>query len=287
MLHAVSAILFKVHVAFQFADGLIVQPQRFLHALLAVAVGVHDALVVIQISQEFHSAVQSFRLLGIQHGGVGQERTVLLPDALQGFREVIVILHGGTIRVADQFTDVRHLETNITEHRVCENIDVEVSLHSIEIFLVGGEDESVVRLSLDAQCHAEHFIPALVPPRFCRRKIAAVGFHILRQQTAGIRNKGAVPGVVIALRVNKEAVCSVCIENEQAVPGVIIVSDSIFVLCDEIIIRQQGTAELLKPLGGQFDDLIHGAGFAFVLGLLSLQFRLNDHVMPPISMRLH
>ena len=28
--HTVSTILFKVHVAFQFADGLIVQPQRFL-----------------------------------------------------------------------------------------------------------------------------------------------------------------------------------------------------------------------------------------------------------------
>ena len=69
-------------------------------------------------------------------------------------------------------------------------------------------------------------------------------------------------------------------------PGVIIVPDGVFVFCDEIVISQQCAAELLKPLGGQFDDLIHGAGFAFVLGLLSLQFRLNDHVMPPISMRL-
>ena len=52
------------------------------------------------------------------------------------------------------------------------------------------------------------------------------------------------------------------------------------------MIHQQRTAELPKPLGRQLDNLIHGAGFAFVLGLLSLQFRLNDHTMPPISMRL-
>lgn len=59
-----------------------------------------------------------------------------------------------------------------------------------------------------------------------------------------------------------------------------------FVLCDEIIIRQQRTAELPKPLGGQFDYLIYTACFAFVLGLFSLQFCLNDHVIPPISVRL-
>ena len=51
--HAVSAILFEVHVAVQFADGLIVQLQRFLQALLTVAAGIYDALVVIQILQEF------------------------------------------------------------------------------------------------------------------------------------------------------------------------------------------------------------------------------------------
>ena len=50
--HAISAILFKVHVAVQFADGLIVQSQRFLQALLTIAVGIYDALVVIQILQE-------------------------------------------------------------------------------------------------------------------------------------------------------------------------------------------------------------------------------------------
>lgn len=50
--HAVSTILFKVHVTFQFADGLIVQSQRFLQALLTIAVGIYDALVVIQILQE-------------------------------------------------------------------------------------------------------------------------------------------------------------------------------------------------------------------------------------------
>ena len=136
------------------------------------------------------------------------------------------------------------------------------------------------------QCHAEHFIPALIPPRLCRRKIAAVDPHIRRQQTAGVGDKGTVPGVVIPLRVNKETVRSLRVEDEQAVPGILIVPNGSFVLCDEIIIRQQSTAELLEPLGGQFDYLIYTACFAFVLGLLSLQFCLNDHTRPPISMRL-
>ena len=133
------------------------------------------------------------------------------------------------------------------------------------------------------QCHAEHFIPALIPPRLCRRKIAAVDPHIRRQQTAGVGDKGTVPGIVVALWVNKESVRSLCVEDEQAVPG-IIVPDGIFVLCDEIIIRQQSTAELPKPLGGQLDDLIHDTGFAFIFRLLSPQFCLNDHAIPPISM---
>ena len=136
------------------------------------------------------------------------------------------------------------------------------------------------------QCHAEHFIPALIPPRLCRRKIAAVDPHIRRQQTAGVGDKGTVPGVIIPLRVNKETVRSLRVEDEQAVPGILIVPNGSFVLCDEIIIRQQSTAELPKPLGGQLDDLVHNTGFAFVLGLFSLQFCLNDHVIPPISVRL-
>ena len=39
---------------------------------------------------------------------------------------------------------------------------------------------------------------------------------------------------IIPLRVNKETVRSLRIEDEQTVSGVIIVSDGIFVLCDEI-----------------------------------------------------
>ena len=136
------------------------------------------------------------------------------------------------------------------------------------------------------QCHAEYFIPILVSPRLCRRKVTAVDWHIRRQQAAGKRDKGAVSGVVIPLRVNEDAVCSVRIEDEQAVPGIIIVLNGVFVLCDEIIVYQQSAAELLKPLGRQLDDLVHNTGFAFVLGLLSLQFCLNDHAMPPISMWL-
>ena len=137
------------------------------------------------------------------------------------------------------------------------------------------------------QCHAEHFIPALIPPRLCRRKIAAVDPHIRRQQTAGVGNKGAVPGIVVPLWVNKETVHSLCVKDEQAVPGVIIVSDGIFVLCDEIIVSQQCAAELPEPRAWQLDDLIHGTGFPLVLGLFPFQFRLNDHrESPPISMWL-
>ena len=57
------------------------------------------------------------------------------------------------------------------------------------------------------------------------------------------------------LWVNKETVLSLRVEDEQAVPGVIIVSDGIFVLCDEIIVSQQCAAELLKPLAWQLNDL--------------------------------
>ena len=38
-------------------------------------------------------------------------------------------------------------------------------------------------------------------------------------------------------------------------PGIIIVSDSVFVLCDEIIVSQQCAAELLEPRAWQLDDL--------------------------------
>ena len=136
------------------------------------------------------------------------------------------------------------------------------------------------------QCHAEHFIPALIPPRLCRRKIAAVDPHIRRQQTAGVGDKGTVPGIVVPLWVNKETVRSLRVEDEQAVPGILIVPNGSFVLCDEIIIRQQSTAELLEPLGGQFDYLIYTACFAFILGLFPPEFCLNNHIIPPISMRL-
>ena len=136
---------------------------------------------------------------------------------------------------------------NITEHRICENVDIEVSLHRIEVFLISGEDEGVARLSVDAQHHAEHFIPALIPPRLCRRKIAAVDPYIRRQQAAGVGDKGTVSGVIIPLWVNKETVRSLRVEDEQAVPGVIIVPNGIFVLCDEIIVSQQCAAELLEP----------------------------------------
>ena len=137
------------------------------------------------------------------------------------------------------------------------------------------------------QCHAEHFIPALVPPRLCRRKIAAVDPHILCQQAAGVGDKDTIPGIVIPLRVNKETVRSLRVEDEQAVPGVIIVSDGIFVFCDEIVVSQQCVAELPEPRAWQLDDLIHGTGVCLTPGLLTLQFCLNDHrESPPSTMWL-
>ena len=68
--------------------------------------------------------------------------------------------------------------------------------------------------------------------------------------------------------------------------GICIVLDDIFVLCDEVIIRQQSATELLKSLGGQLNDLVNDAGFALVFGLLSSQLRLNDHTIPTISVWL-
>ena len=89
------------------------------------------------------------------------------------------------------------------------------------------------------------------------------------------------------LWVNKETVRSLRVEDEQAVPGVIIVSDGIFVLCDKIIVSQQCAAELPEPRAWQLDDLIHGAGVCLTPGLLTLQFCLNDHrESPPITMWL-
>ena len=230
--------------------------------------------------------MQGFRLLGLQHGGVGQKQPVLLPDILQGFGKIVVILHGGAIRITDQLPDVRHLEANITEHGVRENIDIEVSLHRVQVFLVSGEDEGVVELSIDTQRHAEHFIPALIPPRLCRRKVAAVDSHIRRQQAAGVGDKSTVPGIVVPLRVNKESVRSLRVEDEQTVPGILIVPDGIFVFCDEIVVSQQCVAELLEPRAWQLDDLIHGTGFPLVLGLFPPEFCLNNHIIPPISMQL-
>ena len=89
------------------------------------------------------------------------------------------------------------------------------------------------------------------------------------------------------LRVNKETVRSIRVEDEQTVPGILIVPDGVFILCDEIVISQQCAAELLKPRAWQLDDLIHGTGACLAPGLLTLQFCLNDHrESPPIAMWL-
>ena len=96
----------------------------------------------------------------------------------------------------------------------------------------------------------------------------------------------SIPGVVISLWVNKETVLSLRVEDEQAVPGILIVPDGVFILCDEIIISQQCAAEQPEPWAWQLDDLIHGTGFPLVLGLFPPEFCLNNHLIPPISMRL-
>ena len=88
------------------------------------------------------------------------------------------------------------------------------------------------------------------------------------------------------LWVNKKTVLSIRVKDEQAVPGVIIVSDGIFVFCDEIVVSQQCVAELLEPRAWQLDDLIHGTGLPPVLGLFPSEFCLNNHIIPPISMWL-
>ena len=124
-----------------------------------------------------------------------------------------------------------------------------------------------------------------IAPRLCRRKIAAVDPHIRRQQAAGVGDKGTVPGVIIPLWVNKETVRSLRVEDEQAVSGILITLDGVFVLCNEIVVSQQRAAELLEPLAWQLYDLIHGTGLPLVLGLFPSEFCLNNHrESPPISM---
>ena len=109
--HAVLTVFLKIHVAVQLIDGFIIQPQRFLQSLLTVTVGaLRDALVVVQILQEISGTVQGFRLLCLQHGGVGQEHPVLLPDVLQGFGKVVVILHGGAISISHKTGNIPNQE---------------------------------------------------------------------------------------------------------------------------------------------------------------------------------
>lgn len=200
-------------LAVQLVNGIIVQSQRFLQTPLTIIVDIYDTLVAIQIMQELIGSLQSLRLLSLQRSGIGQEHTVLLPDILQCFREVVVILNSGTICVTEQLANVGYLESNILNHRIREDINIKVSLHSIEVFLVSGEYEGVVRLPIDVQCHAKHFIPTLVPPRHLPGQMAPVNFHIRCQQTADIRNKGTVSGIVVALRVYEKTACSVSIED--------------------------------------------------------------------------
>ena len=95
----------------QLIDGFIIQSQRFLQSLLTVTVStLRDALIVVQISQELTGSAQRIRPLSLQHGGVGQEHPVLLPDVLQGFGKVVVILHGGAISISHKTGNIPNQE---------------------------------------------------------------------------------------------------------------------------------------------------------------------------------
>ena len=109
--HAVLTVFLKIHVAVQLIDGFIIQSQRFLQSLLTVTVStLRDALIVVQISQELTGSAQRIRPLSLQHGGVGQEHPVLLPDVLQGFGKVVVILHGGAISISHKTGNIPNQE---------------------------------------------------------------------------------------------------------------------------------------------------------------------------------
>ena len=88
-------------LAVQLVNGIIVHSQRFLQTPLTIIVGVYDTLIVIQIMQELIGSSQSLRLLSLQRSGIGQEHTIFLPDTLQCFRKVVVILYSRAICVAN------------------------------------------------------------------------------------------------------------------------------------------------------------------------------------------
>ena len=93
----------------------------------------------------------------------------------------------------------QHLEANITEHGIRENIDIEVSLHRIQVFLISGEDEGVVRLSLNTQRHAEDFIPIFIAPRLRRLGIVRQMFFPNYISVQGVRT------AVIAVKLRADA----------------------------------------------------------------------------------
>ena len=71
--------------------------------------GKPDYTLVLPADEEYLDAVKTYLDIDVFADAM------LLPDILQCFGKIVVILHGGAIRITDQLPDVRHLETNITE----------------------------------------------------------------------------------------------------------------------------------------------------------------------------
>ena len=68
--HAVLTVFLKIHVAVQLIDGFIIQSQRLLQSLLTVTVStLRDALIVIQILQEFTGSAQRIWPLRLLQAG--------------------------------------------------------------------------------------------------------------------------------------------------------------------------------------------------------------------------
>ena len=79
-----------------------------------------------------------------------------------------IMQYGRAIRCPNVFSDIGYLESHVSDLCLRKILHAEIYFHGIEIVLVSREDEDIVRLPIDAQRHAEHFIPALVSPRLCR-----------------------------------------------------------------------------------------------------------------------
>ena len=200
-----------------------------------------------QISQQRIRFTQRFRPLCVQHSGVGQEHAISLPDVLQVHSKSVVLLNRGAVQRLHQFSDVWHLKAHIPDFDLGKIIHAKAGLYIIQIPIISGENQQAALTVACVQRHAQHLISGPVGPRLYRSEITAVDLHHIKgQQTAGIGNECAVAGVVISLRINEKPIRSLRVKDEQAMAGIGIALDRILALCDEIIVSQQRTAELLE-----------------------------------------